>query len=324
MEGRAVHSIGEVEDIDGVNEAKLTDLGIRTTDDLLARAATPGGRTELAGALGVTDREILKWANCADLMRVDGIGMQFADLLEEAGVDTIPELAQRNAGNLHARVVAVNTERQLSGRAPTAQEVERWIDQARSMPRILQYGSSPASDAMSTSGNDTSTTIADTSSSTADTSSSIADTSSSIADTSPASSLADTSSSSIAESPASIADTTADDIAASTSAADTSTTSSIADTSSSSSMDDTSGSSASADTSAADSTTSSPTADSTISNADRAREAASATAETARSAASTAADTAGAAARSSAGMASSAATSGGGFLQRLMNRLRGR
>ena len=141
-----MHRIGEVEDIDTDSQAKLVGLGISTTDDFLARAATPGGRSELAGALGVTDREILKWANCADLMRVDGIGKQFADLLEEAGVDTVPELAQRSPNNLHARVVEVNTERQLSGRAPTAQEVEGWIAQARELPRVVQYGggSTPA------------------------------------------------------------------------------------------------------------------------------------------------------------------------------------
>jgi hypothetical protein len=177
-----VHTIGEVEDIDSANQAKLNDLGIRTTDDLLTRAATPGDRTELAGALGVTDREILKWANCADLMRVDGIGMQFADLLEEAGVDTIPELAQRNAGNLHARVVEVNTERQLSGRAPTAQEVEGWIAQAKALPRILQYsGGGAPSDTASSSTASTSADMSSTASSSSDTSSS--DTSSSEAAT---------------------------------------------------------------------------------------------------------------------------------------------
>ena len=135
-----MHAIGEIEDIDGGNEAKLVGLGVRSTDDFLTRAATPAGRSGLATAVGVTDAVVLKWANCADLMRVDGIGMQFADLLEEAGVDTIPELAQRNAHNLHERVVQVNTERALAGRAPTEHEVESWIAQAKALPRILEYG----------------------------------------------------------------------------------------------------------------------------------------------------------------------------------------
>jgi predicted flap endonuclease-1-like 5' DNA nuclease len=134
-----MHAIGEIEDIDGGHEAKLVGLGVRTTDDFLARAATPAGRSGLAAAVGVSDAVVLKWANCADLMRVDGIGMQFADLLEEAGVDTIPELAQRNAHNLHERVVQVNTERSLAGRAPTEHEVESWIAQAKALPRILEY-----------------------------------------------------------------------------------------------------------------------------------------------------------------------------------------
>jgi predicted flap endonuclease-1-like 5' DNA nuclease len=139
-----MHAIGEIEDIDGGNEARLVGLGVRTTDDFLARAATPAGRSGLAAAVGVTDVVVLKWANCADLMRVDGIGMQFADLLEEAGVDTIPELAKRNAHNLHERVAQLNTQRALAGRAPTAPEIESWIAQAQALPRILEYGGATA------------------------------------------------------------------------------------------------------------------------------------------------------------------------------------
>jgi predicted flap endonuclease-1-like 5' DNA nuclease len=139
-----MHAIGEIEDIDGGNEAKLVGLGVRTTDDFLARAATPAGRSGLAATVGVTDAVVLKWANCADLMRVDGIGMQFADLLEEAGVDTIPELAQRNGHNLHERVAQVNTERSLAGRSPAEHEVESWIAQAKALPRILEYSGAAA------------------------------------------------------------------------------------------------------------------------------------------------------------------------------------
>jgi predicted flap endonuclease-1-like 5' DNA nuclease len=139
-----VHQIGEVEDIDEASEAKLTGLEIRTTDDLLARAATPAGREELASAIAVDAKEILRWANCADLMRVDGIGMQFADLLEAAGIDTIPELAQRNPANLLAKLEAVNAQGKLTGRAPSSAEVEGWIVQAKGLPRILVYGGGAA------------------------------------------------------------------------------------------------------------------------------------------------------------------------------------
>jgi predicted flap endonuclease-1-like 5' DNA nuclease len=134
-----MHRIGEVENIDAEIEAKLVGLGIRTTDDFLARAATPGERAGLATAVGATPAELLTWANCADLMRIDGIGMQFADLLEEAGVDTIPELAQRNAPNLYERVAALNDQKQLAGRAPTAHEVESWVAQAKMLPRIIEF-----------------------------------------------------------------------------------------------------------------------------------------------------------------------------------------
>ena len=147
-----MHQIGEVEDIDEANEGKLKALDIHTTDDFLARAATPAGRAEVAAAIGVDAKDVLRWANCADLMRVDGIGMQFADLLEAAGVDTIPELAQRNAANLHAKVAAVNAEGKLAGRAPTSAEVEDWVTQAKGLARILEYtdggaGSAPAAPA---------------------------------------------------------------------------------------------------------------------------------------------------------------------------------
>jgi predicted flap endonuclease-1-like 5' DNA nuclease len=283
-----VHTIGEVEDIDAGNEAKLNGLGIRTTDDFLARAATPGGRSELATAVGVTDKDILKWANCADLMRVEGIGMQFADLLEEAGVETIPELAQRNASNLHARVVEVNTERKLSGRAPTAQEVENWVSQAKALPRILNYGGS-----------------GDTSSATAGTTASMPSTSSP--------------SSSTASSPAASADapTSSMPSASMPSAPSSSSETSSSDTSSSATMP-----------SAATTSDAGTMAESA---ADSAQDAASTAADSAQDAASTAADSASSAAgsassaaSSSIGSASSAADTGTGFLQRLMNRLRGR
>ena len=142
-----MHQIGEVEDIDEANEGKLKALDIHTTDDFLSRAATPAGRAEVAAAIGVDAKDVLHWANCADLMRVDGIGMQFADLLEAAGVDTIPELAQRNAANLHAKVAAVNAEGKLAGRAPTSAEVEDWVAQAKGLPRILEYADAGASSA---------------------------------------------------------------------------------------------------------------------------------------------------------------------------------
>jgi predicted flap endonuclease-1-like 5' DNA nuclease len=144
-----VHQIGEVEDIDAANEAKLKGLEISTTDDFLTRVATPAARSDLAAAIGVDAKEILVWANCADLMRIDGVGMQFADLLEAAGVDTIPELAQRNAANLHEKLAAVNAEGKLTGRAPTSAEVEAWIVQAKALPRILEYagGASPGAPA---------------------------------------------------------------------------------------------------------------------------------------------------------------------------------
>lgn len=118
---------------------KLRALGIRTTEDLLARGATPQGRRELAEQLGVDAQTVLKWVNRADLFRIKGIGSQYSDLLEAAGVDTVPELAQRNPENLHAKLVEINRERKLVRQLPTPRMVRQWVEQAKQLPRVIQY-----------------------------------------------------------------------------------------------------------------------------------------------------------------------------------------
>ena len=82
---------------------------------------------------------ILEWANHADLFRIDGIGSEYADLLEEAGVDTVPELAQRNAAHLHAKMKEINEAKELVRRLPSEKQVEGWIEQAKALPRALSY-----------------------------------------------------------------------------------------------------------------------------------------------------------------------------------------
>ena len=128
--------------IEGIGEtygAKLKELGISTTEALLERAATPKDRKELAAALDVSEKLILKWANRADLFRVKGIGEEFSDLLEAAGVDTVPELAQRTPENLHKKLLEVNAAKNLVRRPPSLSEVTSWVEHAKQLPRVLTY-----------------------------------------------------------------------------------------------------------------------------------------------------------------------------------------
>ncbi|MBN1260946.1 MAG: DUF4332 domain-containing protein [Anaerolineae bacterium] len=128
--------------IEGIGEAyaaKLKEAGITSTEDLLEKAATPKGRETLAEQSGIPEKLILKWANRADLFRITGIGEEYADLLEFAGVDTVPDLARRNVENLHAKLQEVNEARSLVRRLPSQPQVGGWINQAKELPRIMEY-----------------------------------------------------------------------------------------------------------------------------------------------------------------------------------------
>ena len=127
-------------DIEGIGEVyapKLQAEGIETVEQLLNRCAAPAGRKELAEKTGIAEKLILKWTNHADLFRINGIGPQFAELLEAAGVDTVKELRHRVAANLAAKVAEVNEEKHLCGRVPVESEIQRMIDQAKELePRM--------------------------------------------------------------------------------------------------------------------------------------------------------------------------------------------
>jgi predicted flap endonuclease-1-like 5' DNA nuclease len=128
-----------VEGIGDVRGRKWRAVNITKTGDLLVFGATRKGRAALAKRSGFGESEILTWANQVDLYRIVGVGKQYADLLEQAGVDTIVELAGRNAQNLQKRMVEVNNQRKLVGRTPTLSEVEKWVEQAATLPRIMHY-----------------------------------------------------------------------------------------------------------------------------------------------------------------------------------------
>jgi predicted flap endonuclease-1-like 5' DNA nuclease len=128
--------------IEGIGPAladKLKSAGVGSTDKLLDEGATKSGRTRLAEASGIDAKRILRFVNHADLMRVKGIGGEYAELLEAAGVDTVPELARRNPDNLHAKLEATNEEKNLVRNLASATQVSGWVDQAKSMEKRVTH-----------------------------------------------------------------------------------------------------------------------------------------------------------------------------------------
>jgi predicted flap endonuclease-1-like 5' DNA nuclease len=132
-------NIIDVEGIGPVYAGQLESVGVKTTDDLLARGASPKGRDELEAATGIGHALILKWVNRVDLYRINGVGSEYSDLLEVAGVDSVPELAQRNAANLTQTLAEAAAARNLVRRLPTQDVVADWIEQAKKLPRVVQY-----------------------------------------------------------------------------------------------------------------------------------------------------------------------------------------
>ena len=128
-----------VEGIGDVYAAKLAKVGVTTTNGLLNKGATSKGRDKLAQTSGISSKLILEWVNHCDLFRITGVGEEYADLLEEAGVDTVPELAQRNPGNLYNKMVETNNKKELVRRLPSAAQVAGWVAQAKTLKRVITY-----------------------------------------------------------------------------------------------------------------------------------------------------------------------------------------
>jgi predicted flap endonuclease-1-like 5' DNA nuclease len=129
----------DVEGIGPVNAEKLKKAGVGSTDALLKMGGTAAGRKDLAAKAGVSEKLILEWVNHVDLFRIKGVGEEYADLLEEAGVDTVVELAQRRADNLVSKMAEVNTSKNLVNKMPAKSQVEDWIAQAKKLPRAVSY-----------------------------------------------------------------------------------------------------------------------------------------------------------------------------------------
>jgi predicted flap endonuclease-1-like 5' DNA nuclease len=137
--GNLREKIDFIEGIGGAYAAKLNEAGIVSVMDLLQRGATRKGRAELVEVTGIAAGLILKWINHADLFRITGVGKQFGELLEAGGVDTVVELAQRNPVNLFNKLAQVNAEKKLAGRSPRQDEVSKWVEQAKGLPRVVEY-----------------------------------------------------------------------------------------------------------------------------------------------------------------------------------------
>ena len=132
----------KIVDIQGVGEVyaeKLIAAGIKDTDALLAKCAKPAGRKALAEETGISPKLILTWTNHVDLYRIQGVGPQFAELLEAAGVDTVKELKHRVPENLQKKLEEVNAQKNLTNRVPAVKEVEKMIEQAKELPAVMEY-----------------------------------------------------------------------------------------------------------------------------------------------------------------------------------------
>ena len=134
-----VYKIIDIEGVGEVYAEKLIAAGIKDTDALLAKCDKPAGRKALEEETGITGKLILKWANHADLMRINGVGPQFSELLEAAGVDTVKELRNRVPANLQAKLEEVNAVKNLVNRVPALAEVEKMVAQAKELPPMMEY-----------------------------------------------------------------------------------------------------------------------------------------------------------------------------------------
>ena len=132
-------SLEEIEGVAAGYAQKLGDAGVGSVEALLEQGGSAAGREDLATRSGISGKLILKWVNHADLFRIKGIGGEYAELLEAAGVDTVPELAQRNAANLAAKLAEVNTAKSLVRQVPSETQVTKWVEEAKALERRVTH-----------------------------------------------------------------------------------------------------------------------------------------------------------------------------------------
>lgn len=134
--------MAKIIDVEGIGPKyakKLSDAGIKSTDALLKKGATPAGRKELAEKTGIGHELILDWVNYVDLYRIKGIGSEYSELLEKGGVDTVVELSKRKPENLLKTLEDINSQKKLVRKMPALSLVTEWIEQAKKLPRIIKY-----------------------------------------------------------------------------------------------------------------------------------------------------------------------------------------
>ena len=132
-------NIEKIEGIGPKNAAALAKAGVKTTEGLLKAGATKKGRQELAEKTKISETNILGWVNRADLMRVKGVGEEYSDLLEKAGVDTVKELRNRNAANLWKAMKEINDKKNLVRALPAQSNVEAWVAHAKQLDPVVKY-----------------------------------------------------------------------------------------------------------------------------------------------------------------------------------------
>lgn len=132
-------TINEIEGIGPVFKEKLNEAGVKTVEALLDQGCSKEGRKTLCEATGIDDKKLLRWVNMADLFRIKGVGEEYADLLEAAGVDTVKELRNRVPANLHAKMAEVNDAKNLVRSMPSLTSVEGWVDHAKSLDPKVTY-----------------------------------------------------------------------------------------------------------------------------------------------------------------------------------------
>nr|WP_319516457.1 DUF4332 domain-containing protein [uncultured Cohaesibacter sp.] len=133
------YSIAKIEGIGPAYTEKLKAVGITNTNAYLEKAKDAAGRKALEEETGIDHARILKWTNMADLMRIKGVGEEYSELLEAAGVDTVKELRNRNAVNLTAAMKDANVEKKLVRQVPALANVERWVAEAKQLPPMMTY-----------------------------------------------------------------------------------------------------------------------------------------------------------------------------------------
>ena len=134
--------MANVEDIEGVgaaSAAKLEAAGVKTIEGLLSAGGTAKGRADLVEKTGISDMLILKWVNHADLIRIKGVGPEISEILEASGVDSVKELAQRNATNLRVKMEEVNDAKKLVRQLPSESQVQGFIDEAKTLPGAVSH-----------------------------------------------------------------------------------------------------------------------------------------------------------------------------------------